>query len=225
MQDKTGQQMIDELFAAGERPPRKLMEEIIARPEETVPLLIDIVRDESLQFFEAKGGGWAPIHAMRLLGEMRAEEGIEALLGLLGQESDYLYEETPVALAMIGPPAVRPLMDFAQDRTNELYARINACHALTYLVARHPEQREAVVSFLREELGGDGEDAPDYYAFIVAYLCDLVVEEARPDIERAFKRGIVSTEVITLDDVAEDMASGEDWMLQQARGSFLDKYQ
>jgi hypothetical protein len=58
----------------------------------------------------------------------------------------------------------------------------------------------------------------------VAYLCDLVVEEARPDIERAFERGIVSTEVITLEDVAEDMASGEDWMLQQARGSFLDKY-
>jgi hypothetical protein len=224
MQDKTGQQLIDELFAAGERPPRKLMEEIIALPEETVPLLIDIVRDESLQFFEAKGGGWAPIHAMRLLGEVGAEEGIEALLGLLGQESDYLYEETPVALAMIGPPAVKPLMDFARDYTNDLYARINACHALTYMVARYPEQREVVVSFLREELGGDGEDAPDYYAFIVAYLCDLVVEEARPDIEQAFERGIISTEVITLDDVAEDMASGEDWMLQQARRSFLDKY-
>ena len=161
---------------------------------------------------------------MRLLGEIGAEEGMEALLGLLGQESDYLYEETPMALAMIGPPAMRPLIDFARDRNNELYARINACHALTYLVARYPEQREPVVSFLREQLGGDGEDAPDYYAFIVAYLCDLVVEEARPDIERAFERGIVSTEVITLDDVAEDMASGEDWMLQQARGSFLDKY-
>jgi hypothetical protein len=223
MRDKTGQQLLDELLAAGERPPRKLMEEIIARPEETVPFLVDIVRDESLQFFEAKGGGWAPIHAMRLLGEMGAEEGIEALLGLLGQESDYLYEETPVALAMIGPPAVRLLMDFARDRANELYARINACHALTYLVARYPEQREAVVNFLREELDGN-EDAPDYYAFVVAYLCDLVAEEARPDIEKAFERGIVSTEVITLDDVAEDMASGEDWMLQQARGSFLDKY-
>ena len=224
MQDRTGQQLIDELFAAGERPPRKLMEEIIAQPEETVALLIDIVRDESLQLSGAKGGGWAPIHAMRLLGEMGAEEGIEALLGLLGQESDYLYEETPVALAMIGPPAVKPLMGFALDHTNDLYARINACHALTYLVVRYPEQREVVVSFLREELGGDGEDAPDYYAFIVAYLCDLVVEEAQSDIERAFERGIVSMEVITLDDVAEDMASGEDWMLQQARGSFLDKY-
>jgi hypothetical protein len=225
MQDKTGQQLIDGLFDAGECPSRKLVEEIIARPEETVPLLVDIVRDESLHFFEAKGGGWAPIHAMRLLGEIGAEEGIEALLGLLGQGSDYLYEETPVALAMIGPPALKPLMDFGRDRTNELYARINACHALTYLVARHSEQREAVVSFLREELGGDGEDAPDYYAFIVAYLCDLVAEEAQPDIERAFERGIVSTEVVTLDDVAEDMASGEDWMLQQARGSFLDKYE
>lgn len=224
MQSKTGQQLIDELFAAGERPSRKLMEEIIARPEETAPFLIDIVRDESLQFFEAKGEGWAPIHAMRLLGEMRAEQGIEALLGLLGQESDYLYEETPIALAMIGPPAVGPLMDFARNRTNELYARINACHALTYLVARYPEQRETAVSFLRGELGGDGEDDPDYYAFIVSYLCDLVVEEARPDIEQAFERDIVSTEVITLEDVAEDFASGEDWMLQQARGSFLDKY-
>ncbi len=224
MQDKTGQQLIEDLFAAGEYPPRKLMEEIIARPEETVPLLIDIVRDESLQFFDAKGGGWAPIHATRLLGEMKAEEGIEALLGLLGQESDYLYEETPVALAMIGAPAVRPLMDFARDRSHDLYARVNACHALTYLAACYPDQREAVVNFLREELGGDGEDDPDYYAFIIAYLCDLVVKEAWPDIERAFKRGIVSTEVITLDDVAEDMASGEDWMLQPARGSFLDKY-
>lgn len=224
MQDKTGQQLIDELFAAGECPPRKLVEAIIAQAEETVPLLIDIVRNEGLQFFEAKGGGWAPIHAMRLLGEIGAEEGVEALLGLLGRESDYLYEETPVALAMIGPPAVKPLMDFARDRTNELYARINACHALTYLVARHPEQRETVVGFLREELGSDSEDAPDYYAFIVAYLCDLVVKEARPDIEQAFERGIVSTEVITLEDVAEDMASGEDWMLQRARGSFLDKY-
>jgi hypothetical protein len=46
MQGKTGQQLIDELFAAGERPPRKLLEEIIALPEETVPLLIDIVRDK-----------------------------------------------------------------------------------------------------------------------------------------------------------------------------------
>jgi len=41
MEDKTGQQLIEELFAAGEYPPRKLMEEIIARAEETVPLLVD----------------------------------------------------------------------------------------------------------------------------------------------------------------------------------------
>jgi hypothetical protein len=55
-------------------------ERILSSATAAIPILIEMLLDETLAMEDGPGQGYAPIHAARLLGELGATEAIEPLL-------------------------------------------------------------------------------------------------------------------------------------------------
>src|SRR5947209_6188084 len=98
-----------------------------------VPDLIRMATDPGLN--GADGDSplvWAPAHAWRALGQLRAAEAVEPLLRLLEEQEDddCLREELPEVFGLIGPPALPALSSFLADRSHGLYPRWCVADAL-----------------------------------------------------------------------------------------------
>ena len=88
---------------------------------------------------------WAPLHAWRTLGQLRARPAIIPLLRLLDQlerDDDWAHNELPEVFAKIGAPAIEPVSEYLSDRTKNEFTRATAAHALTLIAERYPEQGE-----------------------------------------------------------------------------------
>jgi HEAT repeat protein len=107
--------LIEELIEQGEEPfaPEQL-ELCRAHREEAVLALMDLAGDEDLQTEDSPGEGHAPIHAVRLLGELRATEAVPTLIDVVAYSDplEIIYNAAIQALEKIGPPALEPLLDF-----------------------------------------------------------------------------------------------------------------
>src|SRR5688572_25668566 len=79
-----------------------------------IPELIRLVQDQELvQMEDSAPEVYAQVHAWRTLGQLRAEAAIQPLLALLAEQEfddrdDWVSEEMPRVLGMIGPAALRP---------------------------------------------------------------------------------------------------------------------
>ena len=101
---------------------------------EDVPTLIRMACDESLHNGDGEGTeAWAPIHAWRALGQLRAVEAVEPLLAAMSaiRESNAPYEELSDIFAMIGPDAIAPIAAFLSCPSLEWALSATACDALT----------------------------------------------------------------------------------------------
>lgn len=90
-----------------------------------VPALVRMATDDALHQAEERDPAvWAPVHAWRALAQLRAPAAAEPLLGLLERriESDWVYDEIPLVLGMIGPAALpgATLLLFDEDRDVQL---------------------------------------------------------------------------------------------------------
>jgi hypothetical protein len=89
--------------------PSEVAERILAQGEVAVAPLIEILEDRSLL---EPSGGWAPIHAAVLLGELGAIEAIPALLEALVDEDDgdLFTDEVSESLMAMGPDVLESLL-------------------------------------------------------------------------------------------------------------------
>lgn len=161
---------------------------------EHIPELIRMATDEALDEVASESSEvWAPIHAWRALGQLRATEAIPTLLGLLpsGEDSDWVGEELPDVFALIGAPALEPLTAYLLDPSNEVWARITASGCLEHIALRHREARAACVSALTRALEAFERNDEELNGFLVHSLCEIEADEALPLMERAFKSGKV----------------------------------
>src|SRR5215212_1283956 len=100
-----GEALVRLLTQAGQQLPARLKERILAFGPSVIPPLVAILKDETLAADDAPGEGWAPIHAVELLGELKAAEAIEPLLRVLVREEwgTYLHDGALQALPRLGP--------------------------------------------------------------------------------------------------------------------------
>jgi hypothetical protein len=90
---------------------------------EHIPDLIRMATDEKLNKADPDSlESWAPIHAWRALGQLRAEAAIEPLLALFDklEDSEWVAEELPEVLGMIGPAALPALSAYMADRSLDI---------------------------------------------------------------------------------------------------------
>lgn len=112
--------LIEELFETDGELADELRDRIVALGTAAEAPLRAIIDDESLLDTDARGGGWAPIHALELLGELRATAAIPRMLELVRScdFDEYAFGAAAEALEKMGAAAVEPVLAAyaAEDR-------------------------------------------------------------------------------------------------------------
>jgi len=156
---------------------------------EHVPDLIRVATDKDLLWADSDSlEVWAPIHAWRTLGQLRAEAAIEPLLTLfdeLGAE-EWILEEMPEVYGLIGPAAIPALTAYLADTSHLLFSRVAASGCLQHIGAQHPEARAECIAAITRQLEQFDENDPTLNGDLIASLLDLKAVESAPVIERAF---------------------------------------
>jgi HEAT repeat protein len=157
--------------------------------EEHVPELIRMVQDEDLHWADGESDEvWAPLHAWRALGALRAEAAIEPLVALLTRideyDDDWVMEDLPDAFERIGEAAVPALAIFLADDRYGLWARVTAASSLGKIGQAHPKAREVCIAALNTQLAHFNTMDEEINGFIVNALVDLKAVEAAPVMEQ-----------------------------------------
>jgi hypothetical protein len=170
---------------------------------EHVPDLIRMLLDCGLNEGDPETPAvWAPIHALRALGQLRAAEASEAIIEALCEdvenEGDWVSEETRPVFGLIGPAALPALEATLRRRALDLHVRWVAADSIAEIGEQHPESRERCVALLVEQLRAAVEEDDDLTlkGAVVSDLVDLKAVDAAPAIERAFAEGEVDEFVI-----------------------------
>lgn len=166
-----------------------------------IPELLRMVSDEGLH--NASGTSslvWAPLHAWRALAQLKAEQAVGPLLGLLPRidkhQDDWVSEDVPRALGQIGQAALEPATAYLADSAHDDWARVAAAKALAEIGERHAELRTECVARLSAQLEKCAEQSETVNAFLVSPLLDLKAREALAVMERAFAAGRVDETVV-----------------------------
>lgn len=141
---------------------------------------------------------WAPIHAWRALGQLRAETAIEPLLTLFDalDAEDWILEEMPEVYALIGPAAIPALTTYLADESHLLFSRVAASNCLKEIGASHLEARAECVAAITGQLDRFTENDPTLNACLIADLLESRAVESMPVMERAFAAGRVDLSVM-----------------------------
>jgi hypothetical protein len=164
-----------------------------------VPELIRLAQDDAL--WQADGETpevWAPVHAWRALGDLRAQEAIEPMVALLGKPDpdefdDFIGEDFPDIFAQLGPAAIPPLATYLRAPGRGMWSRVTASSALQKIAEAFPETRDQVVAIVSGVLE-DTVNRPRPLTAeeeilngnLIGDLALLNATEAMPLIERAY---------------------------------------
>ncbi|NES82872.1 MAG: DUF1186 domain-containing protein [Moorea sp. SIO2B7] len=170
--------------------------------EQHIPELIRMATDEELNQADSDSKEvWSPLHAWRALGQLKAMEALEPLLGLLNksEDDDCISGDFAKFCSLIGLESIPLLKIFLADSSNNLYARVDVAEALTTLSQNYPETRESNIAAITQELKKYRDNDPSFNSLLIDFLVDLQAVEEINLIEEVFKANQVDT------------SWGEDW--------------
>ena len=183
-----------------------------------IPELISMATDPVFRSLEAEQESeeedpdyWAPLYAIRALGQLHAETAVEPLVNLLAvlEDDEWMLEELPSVYGMIGPAAIPALSAYLSDASHDVYSRAYASNGLIDIAKRYPESREECIAAISKQLEAFEENDYELNAFIIGDLTGINAVETLPLIERAFKADRVDEFVINLDYVLEEFGLKE----------------
>jgi HEAT repeat protein len=152
MSDADTQALVRRILEHTETLPASLQADILARGAEAVVRLVEVLLDEPLAHTTAPGEGHAPIHAVRLLAQLKASEAIEPMVRRLmhTEPGEVLHDTLLYALEELGP-AVAPaaLEALADARTSD--ERFGLLSALSHCGARDERIYAALLVQLEED--------------------------------------------------------------------------
>jgi hypothetical protein len=166
----------------------------------TDPLLLGAETDASDDVLDLAELNWAaPVHAWRALARLRAEAAIEPLVRLVSEaddwDTDWIHQELPDVYAELGAPAVPVLLAHLDQAGHPDDAYLAWVEGLALLGNRWPDQREAVVAALTEQLAQFETNSPVHNAFFVFALVKLKATGVAPLMAEAFGAGRVDEAV------------------------------
>src|SRR5258708_20224318 len=123
---------------------------------EHIPDLIRMAADHEIRTIESEEDEedepefWAPVHAIRALGQLHAEAASEPLVHLLAEleHDEWMLEELPLVYGLIGPAAIPALTAYLADSSNEMYSLSYAANGLEEIGERHPDSRSEPIATL-----------------------------------------------------------------------------
>jgi hypothetical protein len=168
---------------------------------EHAPDLIRMATDEALnQAMADSKEVWAPLHAWRALGQMKITQATQPLLSLLhrvdDEEDDWVAEELPDVMGMIGPAAIPAITEYLASPRNRLWARVAASTSLEKIVERYPETRETCITALTTALENFNLNDELLNGEIITILAEMKAVEAAPLVELAYKADRVDETIL-----------------------------
>ena len=142
------------LLEQGEEMSPNLRAKIISMKSASIPPLINMLNNEAIQMENAPGEGWAPIHAVELLGELKAEDAIHPMLRWLSETDpgdDILHSRLITALSSLGQAAYQPVMDAFGETYDEDY-RMSLCDVLVNSGVRSERIFGILLDYLQENV-------------------------------------------------------------------------
>lgn len=131
---------------------------------------------------------WAPLHAWRTLGQLRAVEATGVLLRLFERlpHDDWLPLELPNVFSLIGPPAIPIIAEYMADTSVDDIHQIAVPVCLERIGEDYPENRAECIDALEQQLISCERYGPYLNAFIILSLTNLKATESIDAIRRAF---------------------------------------
>jgi len=164
-----------------------------------IPQLIAMATDEQLHARATPDDAavWAPVHAWRALGQLRAAEAARPLSRLFDmlEDDDWVGEDLPHAFVQIGPPAVPVLAEYVDQVAYGTFPRATAAEALMKLANAYPNTRGVCVAALTTALERFVLQDPLLNGLLVWHLIRLHAVEAAPVMERAYAADCVDLTV------------------------------
>lgn len=163
--------------------------------KEHIPDLIRLAIDTNLyETCEDTLEVWAPVHAWRTLGQLRATEAIEPLITLFHDtEDDWTNFDLPKAFGLIGQSAIPALTEYISDDSREDYQRFAATSCFFYIAVNYPDLREICISILTRKLEFYKVNEKEFNAILIEELVKLKVVESASIIKKAFSARKVDT--------------------------------
>lgn len=166
-----------------------------------IPELIRMVQDEALHWAGPdRAEVWAPAHAWRALALLHAREAVKPLVELFDyideHDDDWVAEDLPKALGILGPAALPELHDCLIDSSRGLWARVAASNSLVEIGRQCPESRMECIAILAKQLERFSETDPTLNALIINDLVKLKALVATPVIHDAFVAERVDLSVV-----------------------------
>ncbi len=159
--------------------------------------LIQLATDSELHWADSESlEVWAPTHAWRALGQLRAEEAIAPLLNLFHELdedgwADWTGEELPRVFGLIGAAAIPALTAYLADTSRNISPRISVAYALAEIGMSHAEAQEACITALTRQLEAFRKNDRELNGFLISFLVDLQAIEIAPLMQRAYAAGRV----------------------------------
>lgn len=161
------------------------------------PELIRMACDDDLNSEDSESSiVWAPAHAWRALGQLKAIEAVKPLLDLAAtSDDDWLFEDLPKVFGLIGPAAMPILETFLEAGCKCEWAIIAALNGIKDIAKRFPEYRDNVVAIAVNNLRHYANNDPTVNADIIVLLMDLNAIETIDVIREAFQADKVDLSV------------------------------
>lgn len=155
-----------------------------------IPELIRMMTDDDLNWADSDSiEVWAPVHAWRCLGFLRADAAITPLISLLhddDDDSDWVMEEVPWVLGLIGESAIAPISLHLANRGALERSRISLVSALEHVALLHSDLQSTCIEKLASQLADYVHNPESLNGFLVSSLVELKAVSKASLISRAF---------------------------------------
>ncbi len=208
--------------------PEKVLQEVIYRREEAIPLLLNIlskVRDNP-EMYRDENDYFAHIYAAYLLAQFRVKEVYPILVDILSLPGDLPYslfgdsilEAGSRMLASVCGSDTSLIKALTENEKADEYMRSQAIEALAILALQGVLEREEVLAYYRKLIQETStRNNPMLLASLVHALCDIYPEEMYADIKKCYEEDLVDESVINMEDVDDVMKCGKDYVLEGSR--------
>jgi len=220
---------VKQLRREGLRPSEQLARSITKAEHAAIGPLLALATDTDLLHQEAPEC-FAPIHALRLLGELGAVEIIEPLLRQFPVSLEYDEEELPqmwvqeVAqiIGHLGAPAIEPLWRIADDEGWNIAARSGALTALGYVTAMAPETHDAIIAGIRERI--ERSDDQLLASHLAMALANLGASDLYPELMAMYRAGKLDQEILPAAAARQLLLSDNTKRLACAKHTLWERY-
>jgi hypothetical protein len=192
---------VKQLRREGLRPSEQLARSITRAEHAAIGPLLTLATDVKLLHQDAPEC-FAPLHALRLLGELGSVEIIEPLLRQFPVSLDYDQEELPQTwvnevaqiIGHLGAQAIEPLWRIADDESWNIATRSGALTALGYVTAVDPATHDAIIAGIRERI--EGSEDKLLASHLAIALANLGASDLYPELMAMYRAGKLDQEIL-----------------------------